>query len=144
MVRGELIQDALTHSAIGAFFEVYNTLGFGFLEHLYVMALEQELKERGHRVQREVGIPVFYKGHELGLQRLDMVIDHKLVIETKSTFELHGAAHRQLYSYLRATTLEVGLLFHFGPEPRFRRVVCRNSRCCVVSKSFDADPTDCL
>ncbi|HVD05081.1 MAG TPA: GxxExxY protein, partial [Gemmatimonadaceae bacterium] len=109
------------------FFEVYNTLGFGFLEHLYVVALAGELEERGHRVAREVGIPVFFKGRELGTQRLDLVIDNKLVIETKSTFELHDAAHRQLYSYLRATTLEVGLLFHFCPKPQFFRVVCRNS-----------------
>lgn len=51
MARIELIHEALTHSVIGAFFEVYNTLGFGFLEHIYVMALERELWERGHRVR---------------------------------------------------------------------------------------------
>lgn len=126
MTRPELFEHALTRSVIGAFYEVYNTLGFGFLEHLYVMALVRALLARGHRVAREVGIPVKYKGEELGPQRLDMIIDDKLVIETKSTFDLHKAARRQLYSYLRATTLEVGLLLHFGPEPHFHRVVCRN------------------
>ena len=128
-----LFQEAITRSAIGAFFEVYNSLGFGFLEHLYVMALERELLARGHTVAREVGILVRYKGEELGTQRLDMVIDDTLVIETKSTFDLHKAAKRQLYSYLRATSLEIGLLLHFGPEPHFHRVVCRNT---------NADPTD--
>jgi GxxExxY protein len=55
----ELLEERITHSIIGAFFEVYNTLGFGFLEHIYVMALERELLARGHRVSRQVGVPVF-------------------------------------------------------------------------------------
>lgn len=124
----ELIEEALTHSVIGAFFEVYNTLGFGFLEHIYVMALQRELIARGHRVAREVGVSVMYKGEELGNQRLDMLVDAKLVVETKSTYELHKAAQRQVYNYLRATGLEVGLLLHFGPEPRFYRLIYRAKR----------------
>jgi len=85
MARGNLFEERLTESVIGAFFEVYNTLGFGFLEHIYVMALERELIERRHRVSREVAVQVFYKGHVLGQQRLDMIVDGKLVVETKST-----------------------------------------------------------
>lgn len=87
-----LIESKLTQSVIGAFFEVYNTLGFGFLEHLYVMALERELLARGHRVARQVGVRVTYKGELLGTQRLDLIVDDKLVVETKSTYELHRAA----------------------------------------------------
>ena len=120
----QLIHSALTRSVIGAFFEVYNTLGFGFLEHLYVMAMERELLARGHRVARQVGVDVIYKGERLGTQRLDLVVDEKLVVETKSTYELHKAAARQVFNYLRATRLEVGLLLHFGPRPRFYRFVC--------------------
>src|SRR5258705_10200944 len=97
----ELIEERLTYSVIGAFYEVYNTLGYGFLEHLYVMALEIELRERGHRVAREVSVPVFYKGLELGRQRLDMIVDEKLVVETKSKFDLSKEAARQLRSYLQ-------------------------------------------
>ena len=123
----KLIEEELTHSVIGAFFEVYNVLGFGFLEHIYIMALERELLARGHRVAREFGIPVFYKGEEIGYQRLDMVVDDKLVVEVKSTYELHKAAPRQIRSYLQATSLEVGLLLHFGPEARYFRVVCSNN-----------------
>lgn len=55
-----------------------------------------------------------------------MVVDEKLVVEIKSTYDLHKAAARQVYSYLRATKLEVGLLLHFGPEPHFYAQVCRN------------------
>lgn len=120
----QLIHSALTRSVIGAFFEVYNTLGFGFLEHLYVMAMERELLARGHKVCRQVGVPVIYKGHPLGTQQLDLIVDDTLVVETKSTYELHRAAARQVYNYLRATRLEVGLLLHFGPKPAFYRFVC--------------------
>lgn len=117
-----MVEEELTFSVIGAFFEVYNTLGHGFLEHLYVIALERELLARGHRVAREVSVPVFYKGHELGRQRLDMIVDEKLVVETKSTYVLPREAKAQLYNYLKATGLEVGLLLHFGPEANFYRL----------------------
>jgi len=126
MAVGELLEARLTHSVIGAFYEVYNALGFGFLEHLYDTALERELVARGHRVAREVPVRVMYKGEELGIQRIDLIVDEKLVVETKSKYELHRALPRQLFNYLRATNLEIGLLFHFGPEPRFHRVISTN------------------
>ena len=92
------------------------------------MTLARELRHSGHQIRREVGVCVMYKGEELAHQRLDMIVDDKLIVEVKSTYELHKAAPRQLYNYLRATNLEVGLLFHFGPEPKFYRSICRNSR----------------
>lgn len=127
MKSGKLIHEPLTHSVIGAFFEVYRALGFGFLENVYVASLTRELQSRGHNVDREVSVPIFFKGEQVARQRLDMIVDGKLVIETKSTETLHPSAVRQLTSYLCATNLEVGLLFHFGLEPRFMRVV-RTSR----------------
>jgi GxxExxY protein len=127
MPRKELIEEVLTNSVIGAFYEVYNTLGFGFLEHTYEMALERELLSRGHRVARQVAVMVWYKEHELGIQRVDMVVDDKLVVEIKATYELHKAANRQVFNYLKATRLEVGLLLHFGPAPRFFRHICTNT-----------------
>ncbi|MEA2762087.1 MAG: hypothetical protein QOD47_1371 [Gemmatimonadaceae bacterium] len=123
MARVRLIEGTLTHSAIGAFFEVYNTLGYGFLEHLYVRAMEEELRARGHRVAREVAVRVRYKEIILGVQRLDLIVDDTLVVEAKASSELHQASTRQLYNYLRATNLRVGLLLHFGPEPVFHRIV---------------------
>ncbi|MEP6692306.1 MAG: GxxExxY protein [Gemmatimonadaceae bacterium] len=121
MHKIELVEEALTGSVIGAFLEVYNPLGYGFLEHLYVMALERELIGRGHKVAREVGVLVSYKGLPLGSQRIDLIVDEKLVVETKSTQDLNRAANRQLRSYLHATNLDLGLLPHFGPEPKFYR-----------------------
>lgn len=128
MTRITLAHERLSYSVIGAFFEVYYTLGFGFLEHVYVASLTRELKDRGHDVRREVSVPVLYKGEEVAHQRLDMIVDHKLVVETKSTRALHDGAVRQVENYLRATTLELGLLLHFGPQPRFYRVIATNPR----------------
>jgi GxxExxY protein len=126
MGRIELIHEKLTHSVIGAFLEVARTLGFGFLEHVYVASLARELHDRGHDVGREVSVPVLYKGEEVARQRLDMIVDGKLIVEIKSTRILHEGSVRQVVNYLRATNLEVGLLLHFGPRPRFYRVICTN------------------
>lgn len=123
MTQDWLIEEKLTHSIIGAFYDVYNELGYGFLEHLYVVALERELISRGHDVGREVGVCVRYKGHEVGFQRLDLIVDRRVIVETKSTQDLHKSATRQVYNYLKATGMEVGLLLHFGPEPRFYRLI---------------------
>ncbi|MGQ0649348.1 MAG: GxxExxY protein [Gemmatimonadaceae bacterium] len=118
-----LLEKELTGSVIGAFFDAYNTLGFGFLEHLYALALERELLDRGHRVGREVSVSIHYKGAVLTSQRLDMVVDERLIVETKATQTLPPLAAPQLHNYLRATNLTVGLLLHFGPEPKFYRLV---------------------
>ena len=128
MRRHSLLLEELIYSIIGAFFEAYNTLGYGFLEHLYLKALERELLARGHKVAREVWVTVMYKGGELGKQRLDMVVDECIVIEIKSTLELPRNATRQLFNYLRATNLTAGMLLHFGPEPKFFRVSPPDSR----------------
>jgi GxxExxY protein len=122
MAREDPSEERLIYSIIGAFYEVYNALGFGFLEHLYVRALEYELQARGHHVGREVPVSVTYKGIELGVQRLDLLVDDRVVVEAKSTHGLPAVATRQVYNYLRATGLRSGLVLHFGPEPRFYRL----------------------
>jgi hypothetical protein len=73
-------------------------------------------------------VRVLYKGHELAEQRLDMIVDEILVVEIKSTRELHKSANRQVYNYLRSTNLEIGLLLHFGPEAHVQRVIYRNQK----------------
>lgn len=125
MARKDLFEERLTYSVIGAFYEVYNTLGYGFREHLYMMALERELRARGHRVAREYKVLVMYKGEELGYERLDMVVDEKLVVEGKAGRTLPEGSFEQAYSYLKSTSLELGLVLHFGPEAEFYRVICQ-------------------
>jgi GxxExxY protein len=133
-----LLDEELTYSVIGAGFEVYNCLGFGFREHVYVMALEQELVSRSHRVAREVSVTVMYKGRPLTTDRLDMIVDDILVVEVKCSAELHSSAPKQLFSYLRATNMEVGLLLHFGPKGLARvRSVFSNQR----PKGYSSKPS---
>ena len=86
-----LIHERLTRSVIESFYEVYNGLGFGFLEHVYRSALCYELRLKGHSVAREFGTSVMYKGLEISRQRLDLVVDQKVVLETKAGYELHPA-----------------------------------------------------
>ena len=121
MTRDSLIERETTDQVIGAFFDVYNELGFGFLERIYGDALEYELIARSRKVQREVAVPIWYKGRQLSPQRVDMIVDEKILVEIKSTHVLLPTSERQLLNYLRASNLPVGLLLHFGPKPRFHR-----------------------
>ena len=121
MATAELIQRDVTGAIIGVFFDVYNELGFGFLEYLYVMAIERELKRLGHKVDREVSVRIFFKGEFLGTQRVDMVVDDSVIVEVKSSKDLPDTALRQLDNYLKGTGVAVGLLLHFGPNAKFYR-----------------------
>jgi GxxExxY protein len=118
-----LLESDLTHDVIGGFYEVYRTLGFGFLERIYQAALEEELRLRGHKIARQVPVAVAYKRVLIGTQRVDMIVDGRVVVEIKSSYELPATSSRQLFNYLSATNLQVGLLLHFGPQPNFQRVV---------------------
>src|SRR6478672_6360885 len=92
MRKKDLIEERRTGSVIGAFFEVYNNLPFGYLESLYAAALERELIARGHRVAREYGVRVYYKGEPLGFHRIDILVDDIIVVEVKSTRRLDDNA----------------------------------------------------
>jgi GxxExxY protein len=124
-----------SRSIIGGFYAVYNALGFGFLEHIYAKALERELTARGHRVAREVSIRVFFKGEVLAEQRMDMIVDEEVLVEIKSTYELRKEATRQVYNYLRSTNLDLGLLLHFGPQPKPYRIVHPHSKKALTQRS---------
>lgn len=126
VINPALLERESTHAIIGAFFDVYNLLGYGFLEHVYSLALERDLVARGRMVGREVSIPVRFRGEVLTTQRVDMIVDEKNVVEIKSTHVLPPTAQRQLLNYLRATNLEVALLLHFGPDAKFYRIVQSN------------------
>ena len=115
--------DESSRSIIGAFYAVYNELGFGLLESVYAAAMESELYCRGHVVEREAWVDVFYGGHPVARQRIDMIVDRQVVLEIKATEQLPRFAQRQLLNYLTVTNLELGLLLHFGPEPKFYRMV---------------------
>lgn len=127
MANPDLIEREIAGDVIGAFYDAYNALGYGFLEHVYAMALERELVARGRDVAREVAVAIWYKGDVLTRQRLEMLVEGKVVVEIKSTPALAATAQRQTLNYLRATNLEVALILHFGPEAKFHRLVHMNS-----------------
>jgi GxxExxY protein len=112
--------DKLHHRRV---FRRLQCAGFGLSERIYLLGMEQELKARGHKVATKVSVPVFYRSVLLQEQRLDMLVDEKVVLEIKATAVLHPSATQQLFNYLRLTPHQVGLLLHFGPEPSFARMI---------------------
>lgn len=118
----------VTGAIIGAFYDAYNELGYGFLERVYGAALAILLKERGYHVRREVPCEVVFHGRVIGIYRADFIVDDRVVVETKTGAVLSPASKAQLVNYLRIARIEVGLLLFFGPEPSFKRVVFSGRR----------------
>ena len=123
-----LKEEELTRIIIKAFYKVYNTLGYGFLERVYHKALELELRKMGLTVQYKLRIEVYYEGAQVGIYQADLVINNKIIIEIKAAEGLHPAHEAQLVNYLRATEIEIGFLFNFGKEPQFVRKFFSNER----------------
>jgi GxxExxY protein len=104
-----------SYEIIGAAFDVYNKLGHGFLEAVYQEAFEIELKKRGIPYEREKDIKIYYDGQELKqTYRADFVCYDKIIIELKAVSELEEAHHAQVYNYLHATNMKLGILLNFG------------------------------
>lgn len=123
-----MLESKLSETILDAFFVVYRTLGFGFLESVYANALCVELQRRGVKAQRQVPVEVMYAGVVVGKYRCDIVADDKVLLETKASKALSAADERQVLNYLRATRIELAFLLHFGPQPRFRRWILTNDR----------------
>ena len=118
----------LTGKIIGAFYEVYNELGPGFLESVYVNALSTVLRNAGLTVEREKPIAVWFRDTLVGEFRADMVVEGQVIVEIKAARSLEPAHEAQLLNYLRATEMEIGLLFNFGLRPDFKRLAFSNDR----------------
>jgi GxxExxY protein len=106
--------EQLVSEVIGAAIEVHRQLGPGFLESIYEQALCIELDERRIRFERQKEIVVPYKGQSLGGQRLDLLVEHRLVLELKAVEQLAPIHQAQLLSYLKALRLPAGLLLNFN------------------------------
>ena len=105
----------LTYEIRGAIFDVYNELGPGLLESVYEEALVFELKERGLEVERQVEVPILYKGNELKTPlRLDLRIENTIIVELKSVEDMKPVFAKQLLTYLRLMDKRVGLLVNFS------------------------------
>lgn len=117
-----------TDEIIEAFYEVYNTLGYGFLERVYQNALYQELKRRGFDCKAQYPIKVFFKGQEVGEYYADVLVNECIILELKAVDTLCKEHELQLINYLKATDMEVGLLLNFGEHPQIRRKIYTNDR----------------
>jgi GxxExxY protein len=125
----------ITQMIIGAFYKVYNTLGYGFLEKVYVNSLLIELRKLGLISEPQYQIIVFYDNQEVGFYIADIIVNGCVIIEVKATETLCEAHEFQLINYLKATEIEVGLLLNFGKNPECKRKVFSN-------KKWNADDAD--
>ena len=123
----DLLHREVTEQIIKAFYKVYNSLGFGFLEKVYENALVLELQKRGFRVEQQKRLHVYYEGLVIGEYFADLIVEELIILELKAAETLHPAHEAQLMNYLKATEIEVGLLLNFGVKPEFKRKVFTNS-----------------
>ena len=118
----------VTEKLITTYYALYNELGFGFLESVYQKAFCLMLRERGLLFQEQIPSRVLFHGAEMGEFLADILVESAVLVELKVVRALEQAHERQLLNYLRATDVEVGLLFNFGPRPQFRRLAFDNAR----------------
>jgi len=123
-----ILHRELTGSILKLFYEVYNELGYGFLERVYHNALYHELKANGFNVESQKKIKVYYKEIEVGEYFADIIVNDLVILELKAQECLVEANEFQLINYLKSTECEVGLLLNFGKKPEFIRKVFQNYR----------------
>lgn len=120
--------EEITEKIIQAFYKVYNTLGYGFLEKVYRNALYFELIDMGLKAAMEKRILVYYKTHIVGDYSSDVTVEDVVICELKTSESLNEGDENQLINYLKATDMEVGLLLNFGKKPEVRRKVYDNEK----------------
>lgn len=113
----------ITELILKAFFNVYNELGFGFLEKVYERAMICELIDLGLEVESQKKLTVYYKKKNVGDYFADIVINQSVIIELKAVDNICPEHEVQLVNYLKATDIEVGLLLKFGKKPQYKRKV---------------------
>ena len=118
---GELLYREICALILKAFYEVYNTLGYGHLEAVYKRAMVVALREKGLHVDVERLFKVFYHGLNVGNYRADLVVENKIILEAKTAIRIGPPDTAQCFNYLKASKMHVGFVINFGPEPKFER-----------------------
>ena len=113
----------ITGLILKAFFNVYNELGYGFLEKVYERAMILELKNLGLKIEQQKRISVYYKEEKVGDYFSDLVVNDQIILELKAVENIAPEHEVQLVNYLKATGIEVGLLLNFGIKPQYKRKV---------------------
>lgn len=123
MDTNNYLHSELSSQILKAFFNVYNTLGFGFLEKVYENAMMIELRKQELLCKQQQHIDVFYDDVKVGDYYADIIVEDKIIIELKAAETLSPEHEAQLVNYLRGTDIEVGLLLNFGKKPQHKRRV---------------------
>ena len=123
-----MLHEEITSVIIAAYYDVYNSLGYGFLEKVYENALILELQKRNLTVKQQFPIKVYYDGQVVGEYFADLLVNDLVIIELKAAEQIIKAHEAQLVNYLKATNLEVGLVLNFGSQAEFKRKIFSNSR----------------
>ena len=123
-----MLHHSLSEKVLQAFYQVYNQLGYGFLEKVYENALLIELRKRELKVEQQKQIFVFYDGKQVGVYFADLIIEELIIIELKAAERLREEHECQLINYLKASDKEVGLLLNFGKRPQHSRKIFTNDR----------------
>ena len=110
----EIVEKELSYEIMSAAFAIHNALGPGFLESIYESAMALELADRGHRIETQIRISVFYKDKKIGEHVLDMVVDGKIILEFKAVAEIAPIHIQQARSYVKATKLPLAIVINFG------------------------------
>ena len=127
MCMSGLRHEATTNLLLRAFYDVYNKLGYGFLEQVYENSMAIAGRKLGLDIEQQVPIRVHFDGVVVGKYEADLVADDKVIVELKAARTLAQEHEAQLLNYLKATSYEVGLLLNFGPKPEYRRRIMDNS-----------------
>lgn len=120
--------EELTEKIIKAFYKVYNTLGYGFLEKVYLNAILIELVKMGLNATKEKRVLVYYEGQVVGDYNADLTVENIVICELKTSEQLYEGDEHQFVNYLKANEIEVGLLLNFGKRPEVKRKVYDNDR----------------
>jgi GxxExxY protein len=118
-----MLHEDITRKIIGCAMKVHTILGNGFQEVIYQRALAIEIREDGIAFQREMEMPIFYKGKDIGTRRVDFVVEEKIMVELKALIKLEDVHIAQVMNYCQAYNLPVGLLINFGAKSlEFKRI----------------------
>ncbi len=117
------LHSKITDKIIKAYYNVYNKLGYGFLEKVYENSMMIELRKFGLNCEKQKPIDVYYDDKKVGEYFADIIVDKKVIVELKAAENLCEEHECQLTNYLKATNIEVGLLLNFGKKPEFKRKV---------------------
>ena len=108
--------EELTQKIIGAAYQVFNTLGFGFLESVYKKAMMIELAKKNLKLEQEKALNVYYDEQVVGNFYADIVVEDEIIVELKSVQNLAKEHEVQVVNYLAGLRKEIGLLINFGPS----------------------------